>query len=50
MAKHHLLAFPNPVAGREDEFNRWYDGQHLPDMLAVPGFVSGQRFALTDVA
>jgi hypothetical protein len=48
MAKHHLLAFTNPVAGREAEFNRWYDEQHVPDLLAVPGFVSAQRFALTD--
>ena len=48
MARHHLLAFTNPAPGREAEFNRWYDEQHLPDMLAVPGFVSGQRFALSD--
>jgi hypothetical protein len=48
MARHHLLAFTNPAAGREDEFNRWYDERHVPDLLAVPGFVSAQRFALTD--
>ena len=48
MAKHLLLAFTNPGAGREEEFNRWYDERHVPDLLAVPGFVSAQRFALTD--
>jgi len=48
MARHHLLAFTNPVPGREDEFNRWYDERHVPDLLAVPGFVSARRFALTD--
>ena len=48
MARHHLLAFTNPAPGREEEFNRWYDEQHLTDMLAVPGFISGQRFALRD--
>jgi hypothetical protein len=48
MGKHHLLAFTNPVAGREADFNRWYDEQHVPDLLAVPGFVSAQRFRLTD--
>jgi hypothetical protein len=37
------------VAGREDEFNRWYDGTHLPEMLQVPGFVAGRRYALTAV-
>ena len=36
-----------PVAGREDEFNRWYDDTHLPEMLQVPGFVAGRRYALT---
>src|ERR1700751_1221724 len=48
MARPHLLSFTNSVAGREDEFNRWYDERHVPDLLAVPGFVSAQRFALTD--
>ena len=48
MAKHHLLAFTNPAAGHEAEFNRWYDEQHVPDLLAVPGFVSAQRFAVSD--
>lgn len=48
MTSHRLLAFTNPVAGREDEFNRWYDERHVPDLLAVPGIVSAQRFALTD--
>jgi hypothetical protein len=38
-----------PVAGREDEFNRWYDDTHLPEMLQVPGFVAGRRYALTGV-
>jgi hypothetical protein len=36
-----------PVVGREDEFNRWYDDTHLPEMLQVPGFVAGRRYALT---
>jgi hypothetical protein len=37
------------VAGREDEFNRWYDDTHLPEMLRVPGFVAGRRYAPTVV-
>jgi len=35
-----------PVKGLEDEYNRWYTEQHLQDVLAVPGFVSAQRFTL----
>jgi ferredoxin len=33
-----------PVPGREDEFNDWYDHQHIPDLLTVPGIVAVQRF------
>jgi hypothetical protein len=37
-----------PVAGREDEYNRWYSEQHLRDVIAVPGFVSAQRFKMIE--
>ncbi len=29
---------------REDEFNRWYDEVHLPDLLKVPHLVTAQRY------
>ena len=44
MAKHILLVLGNAVEGRDDEFNHWYSGQHLSDVLKVPGIVSAQRF------
>jgi hypothetical protein len=47
MAKYVFVVLTNPVAGREDEFNAWYDNQHLPDVLKVEGFVAAQRFKLT---
>ncbi len=28
----------------EDAFNAWYKGQHLPERLAVPGFLRGRRY------
>jgi hypothetical protein len=40
-----LLVFSNPVAGREDEFNDWYDNVHLKDLLAIPGVTSAERFS-----
>lgn len=43
-----LLVFSNPVAGQEDVYNKWYDNQHAPDVVAVPGFVTAQRFVLSD--
>jgi hypothetical protein len=44
-----LLVFTNAAAGREDEFHRWYDETHIPDVLAVPGVVSAQRYAVAPV-
>ena len=37
----------SPVPGREDEFNRWYEDTHLPEVLQVPGIVAARRYALT---
>lgn len=28
----------------EDDFNRWYGEQHLPERLGVPGFLRGRRY------
>ena len=28
----------------EEDWNRWYDEQHLPEIVACPGFRSGQRY------
>jgi hypothetical protein len=39
-----LLVLSNPVQGREDEYNAWYDEVHLPDLVALPGVASAQRF------
>jgi hypothetical protein len=44
-----LLVFTNAAAGREDEFHQWYDETHIPDVLAVPGVVSAQRYAVAPV-
>lgn len=33
----------------EEEFNAWYDSEHLPERLAIPGFRSAQRW-VADVA
>lgn len=46
MAKYSYVVLSNPVPGREDEYNAWYDNQHIPDVLKVPGIVSAQRLKL----
>jgi hypothetical protein len=44
--KHLYIVFGNPASPEQDaEFNEWYEGTHIPDVLtAVPGVVSAQRF------
>jgi hypothetical protein len=32
----------------EDEFNAWYNDEHVPELLRVPGFLSGRRFRATN--
>ena len=33
-----------------EEYHRWYSQQHLPDVLACPGFIRAQRFGITGVS
>jgi hypothetical protein len=41
------LVLTNAAAGREQDFNAWYDGVHLREVLDnLPGYVAGQRFRL----
>ena len=48
MAKYTFIVLTNPTAGKEAEFNEWYNTHHIPDVLNVPGFVGAQRFRLAD--
>lgn len=38
-----LAIFHDCRAGREAEFEAWYQGEHLLERLAVPGFLFGRR-------
>lgn len=40
-----LLVTMEPTAGMEDEFNDWYDHEHFPQRMSLPGFESGSRWA-----
>jgi Domain of unknown function (DUF4286) len=48
MAKYTFVVLTNPTSGKEAEYNEWYNKQHIPDVLNVPGFVAAQRFRLAD--
>ena len=34
--------------GHEEEFDRWYNDEHLPERLEIPGYVSARRFKLQE--
>jgi hypothetical protein len=38
-----LAIFNDCVPGREAEFEEWFQGEHLQERLAVPGFLFGRR-------
>ncbi|MGH6682444.1 MAG: hypothetical protein ACRECA_00730, partial [Pseudolabrys sp.] len=38
-----LAIFNDCCAGREAEFEAWFQGEHLLERLAVPGFLFGRR-------
>jgi hypothetical protein len=43
MDKYHFLISSRPVQGQEAEYNRWYDEEHIADVLAIPGFTGARR-------
>jgi hypothetical protein len=48
MARFVQLVLTNPTEGDEEEFNRWYTEDHIPDVLGVDGIVSAQRLQYVD--
>src|SRR5439155_10429651 len=48
MAKYTFVVLTNPTPGKDAEYNRWYNEQHIPDVLQARGFVCAQRFRLAD--
>ncbi len=49
MAKAVLLVFTRPSRPEvEDEYNRWYDEEHLADVLRVPGIAGASRFKISN--
>ena len=44
-----LLAVWTDIAPEaEREFNDWYNTEHIPQLLGVPGFLSGRRYQAVD--
>ncbi len=42
-----ILVVMMEVEEADDEvFNKWYDEEHLPERMSIPGYVSARRFML----
>lgn len=46
--KHVVVVLTEPTAGREAEYNDYYENLHLDEVLASTGWHSAQRFELVD--
>ena len=44
MARYILVVPSSAHAGKDDDYNRWYDETHLGDLLAIPGIKTGARY------
>ena len=39
-----LMVMADVPADKEEEFNRWYNEEHLADVTSVPGVLNGARY------
>jgi hypothetical protein len=42
-----LLVYTDVDPEHEEAFHQWYDTVHLPDLLAIDGFVGARRYKLS---
>ena len=45
--KHVVVVLTEPTAGRDEEYNTYYENLHLDEVLATTGWTSAQRFKLS---
>ena len=43
----HYIVATDVAAGHEADFNAWYDQEHLPGLVAVPGVVRAARYRVS---
>ena len=44
MPKGLLLMMTDIDPAHEEDFNRWYEEEHLDERMAIPGFINARRF------
>ncbi|MCX7911826.1 MAG: antibiotic biosynthesis monooxygenase [Dehalococcoidales bacterium] len=42
-----LIVANEPEPGRDDEYNEWYSGRHIPMMFGFPGLKRASRYRRT---
>jgi hypothetical protein len=43
-----LVVHTEPATPEDDAaYNKWYDGTHVPDIVALPGFVAATRYKVS---
>jgi hypothetical protein len=50
MATYFYVVITKAKPGEEEAFHKWYDAEHLPDCVMVPGIRSARRFRLLNDA
>lgn len=50
MSRYVFVVMTNSVEGKDDEFNEWYTGRHLADVVALPPYVSARRYRLASTS
>ena len=48
MAQGKMIVLTKHAPGREQEFNRWYDDVHVPEVLSVGPITGCQRFKISE--
>ena len=46
MAKYKMIVLTQPIAGKESEYNDWYQNVHLSQVVNVEGLTGVQRYRL----
>ena len=39
-----LMVFVDIDTEQDADFNKWYNEEHIPDLLSLPGFLNGARY------
>ncbi len=46
---HKMVVLAKAVPGQLDALAKWYDEQHMKDLLAVPGLVTAERHKIVPI-